>query len=848
MTADTKKKIISGILCSFLILGLVFPLGNESFWTLNSRAESITKRVLIEWNGTVNVDDDTNIPAGTELHIAPGTIVEMAYSAELYIHGTITVAGTDAEPVIFRSATPPDRWGSIHVYHDSVNSVFRNATIKEGQYGIRGQNAEFEVYDLTITNCKYGIGAVQGSDIYIENTNIDNSMFFSVYGEGSEVTFYNCTIGSNGEDDMHLDQHVGNGCVINFINGNYNFNSLSIQDANTEVNRCWSMDIQITEGGDGSPIHGAGVTIQRSNYQEAFSGSTGTDGRIRGIVLTQIQYKEVGPITFNPFIFTIEMNGFGTNVSTITIEDFTKITIPLYPANSAPELTQDIPLLETMQNSGDNELIDLRLHFQDDNTADDDLTFTVNYNSNPADVDIFLKNDYFLTINTTRNRLFNGLVGSKVIAEDENGESSLSNNFYIDVLEVPLPPEIIPFPDFNLQEGEVKLTALYVFDHVSDPDTDYEDLVITLVNNTHGANVDVKIVGDVLKIIPLKDYNGDGSVEVSVDDGNFTLVDKFFINITPANDPPELSIDTPANDDKVGNTTHIIGNASDIDGDALTLTMEIGQSTQTHDVDGNFDILLDLSNYLGKSITIKLTLSDGRVEDIVIITLEVMDVSGADTDNDGTPDDLDDDDDNDGVEDGLDDFPLDPAASKDDDNDGFPDTWNPGMNEGNSTTGLELDMFPDNEFEWFDSDNDGVGNNGDSFPMDPAASKDEDLDGSPDQWNTGKEQNDSTTGLHLDSFPLDSAASRDSDGDGYPDEWNQGKTEADSITGLKIDQYPNDPNKNTADDTPDDDDDTDPQENTPKKSDSPGFKMPMVITVMIFGIFLLSYFRKKKMN
>ena len=56
-----------------------------------------------------------------------------------------------------------------------------------------------------------------------------------------------------------------------------------------------------------------------------------------------------------------------------------------------------------------------------------------------------------------------------------------------------------------------------------------------------------------------------------------------------------------------------------------------------------------------------------------------------------------------------------------------------------------------------DSDGDGVLNTVDAFPLDRAASVDTDRDGYPDAWNTGRTQADSTTGLTLDAFPQDSA-------------------------------------------------------------------------------------------
>ena len=59
-----------------------------------------------------------------------------------------------------------------------------------------------------------------------------------------------------------------------------------------------------------------------------------------------------------------------------------------------------------------------------------------------------------------------------------------------------------------------------------------------------------------------------------------------------------------------------------------------------------------------------------------------------------------------------------------------------------------------------------MANTADPFPLDAAASVDSDGDGYPDAWNAGKTQSDSTTGLVLDSYPNDSACYLPGHGDG----------------------------------------------------------------------------------
>jgi len=65
-----------------------------------------------------------------------------------------------------------------------------------------------------------------------------------------------------------------------------------------------------------------------------------------------------------------------------------------------------------------------------------------------------------------------------------------------------------------------------------------------------------------------------------------------------------------------------------------------------------------------------------------------------------------------------------------------------------------------------DGDRDGIIDTADAFPMDPAASMDSDGDGYPDEWNDGKTEEDSTTGLKLDKYPDDPKRWKEEGGDG----------------------------------------------------------------------------------
>jgi len=815
-----------------ILLTLFISLSAVSLSSPVAKADPPAQMLI--WSGTQYLDSSVNVPVGTLLTVEAGTIVEMEWNVDIFVHGSIHVDGTHESPVTFKRATVEDSWGSIHVYSDSVGSYVRHARLIGAEYGVRGDGGTFLLENTTMNNCKYAIGAVSDAHITVNNGTIDDSRFYSVYGQGAEVIFRDTIVGDAGQKAMYLTGQGGTGCRITYIDGEYDFGSLNIQDADTEVYRCWTVDVDVVSGERGA-LEGAQVTFQRNNLVKEFEGLTDAGGEVDDIVLTEIMHRKVGPTTFNPFTLTVQKDGYQENQTQHNVNSERDIPVVLHPANAGPALVNDIDNYTTFQNAPDKRLCDLRDFFQDDATPDDELNYTINYNSDPGDVVIFVDEDYYLTINTTPNRLFNGVVSTKVRATDPEGASTLSNKLFITVTEVPLPPEIEEIPDLVLDEDAVMMTALYLYEYIDDPDSGYENLNIFISGNDHGEHVAVEVVGDVLRIVPEGDYNGNGMAEITASDGNFSASETFYVNVTPRNDAPELTISSP----KFGETTlpavNVSGKATDIDGDELSLIITSeGVEIMKVSVSGDFTVSLDLSDFEGEEVWLYLTANDGEEDSSPVqLKLSVMDTSGEDSDGDGIPDRNDDDDDNDGVPDGSDEFPTDPAASQDSDDDGHPDQWNDGKTESDSTTGLTLDEFPTNMNEWSDRDGDGTGDNSDDFSVDPAASVDSDGDGSPDEWNPGKNETDSIMGLSLDAFPHDPAASVDSDGDGYPDQWNDGKSAAESTTGLVIDRFPMDSQRFEDDgNNTDDDEPVGPQ----REKGSPGFEIPILVLALLLII------------
>jgi len=131
------------------------------------------------------------------------------------------------------------------------------------------------------------------------------------------------------------------------------------------------------------------------------------------------------------------------------------------------------------------------------------------------------------------------------------------------------------------------------------------------------------------------------------------------------------------------------------DGGIITLNYSAG-NTNLHWYDDSLR-LLDSQTYQGGPIEFYPIDGSGTLFTNTIATLKSYEYD-LNTDNDG-----------DSVENALDMFPMDIAASADSDGDGYPDSWNDGYSETDSTTGLTIDAFPDDFSCWLTEHDDGSG-------------------------------------------------------------------------------------------------------------------------------------------
>ncbi len=229
-----------------------------------------------------------------------------------------------------------------------------------------------------------------------------------------------------------------------------------------------------------------------------------------------------------------------------------------------------------------------------------------------------------------------GTVEMVIVAKDIMPVQNVYAIVEVTVSPINDPPIIDEIPNMTMRVHEEIVLDLNKY--IKDIDTPFNNLTINLENVIHYTKEDN------LLIITINE-KGRHEVTLLVSDEEFTVTKEFIISVTDEDNgqKPQDVFDT--------------------DGDGIPDAWEKLYGLDPEDssdasLDYDSDLLTNLMEYL----------------------------LGTNPKNNDT--------DNDNVLDGTDAFPTDPAASVDSDGDNYPDNWNPGKSEKDSTTGLKLDAFP----------------------------------------------------------------------------------------------------------------------------------------------------------
>lgn len=159
----------------YILIALIFSIslclatevsGNQSgTWTLA--------------NSPYQVIGAVTVPAGSNLNIEPGVLVQVMGSYQITVTGTMTANGTEADSIRFVKNNPPTLWPGLRFENTSQASSLQHVYIEYGTYGVRCMNSPLTISHSRISLCEkgmelYGIGTANPATVTVQNNIIES--------------------------------------------------------------------------------------------------------------------------------------------------------------------------------------------------------------------------------------------------------------------------------------------------------------------------------------------------------------------------------------------------------------------------------------------------------------------------------------------------------------------------------------------------------------------------------------------------------------------------------------------------------------------------------------------------
>ena len=207
-----------------------------------------------------------------------------------------------------------------------------------------------------------------------------------------------------------------------------------------------------------------------------------------------------------------------------------------------------------------------------------------------------------LTLSPSEN--FHGEVSVQVDVDDGNGGTD-SETFALTVTPVNDAP--VAAADAVTTDEDVA-AAIPVLDNDGDVDGD----ALSVSSFTQGANGSVVQSGTSLTYTPNPDFNGSDSFSYTVADGNGGSAEATVsVTVTPVNDVPVATAEAVTTDEDMAVSIDVLSNDSDVDGDALTVSVVEQGTNGTVETDGSQVTYTPNLNFNG-SDSFSYTVDDGN--------------------------------------------------------------------------------------------------------------------------------------------------------------------------------------------------------------------------------------------
>ena len=280
-----------------------------------------------------------------------------------------------------------------------------------------------------------------------------------------------------------------------------------------------------------------------------------------------------GTITYTPntdfngtdtFTYTISDGNGGTDTATVTVT--------VDPVNDGPDAVND--------SDTTNEDTPVTIPVLDNDSDPEGNTLAVTDATDPANGSVAINGDG--TITYTPDPDFHGIDSFTYTISDGNGGSDTAS-VILTVLPVNDDPDAVDDSTTTPEEVPVVVPVL-------GNDSDVDGDTLTVADASDPANGSVVINGDgTITYTPDADFNGVDTFTYTISDGNGgTDTATVTVTVNPINDPPVANDDSATTGEDSPVVIPVLGNDSDPDGDALTVTSvtDPGHGTVVINADG----------------------------------------------------------------------------------------------------------------------------------------------------------------------------------------------------------------------------------------------------------------------
>ncbi|MCH8068334.1 MAG: right-handed parallel beta-helix repeat-containing protein, partial [Candidatus Marinimicrobia bacterium] len=176
------------------------PNSDDALSTTPTYGTITTRRT---WSGDFTITGNVVVNSGAILTVSPGTTARFASGKKLRVYGTLVAEGMSFNPITFTRSGSSGYWDGIW-FEDSADdaSQLSNIIIDKAKYGVRIDQAEPTLKDMTVTNSQtFGIYVRNSysqnwSNIHFENITISGGSF-GIYMWGSSPTLSNIDISNS---------------------------------------------------------------------------------------------------------------------------------------------------------------------------------------------------------------------------------------------------------------------------------------------------------------------------------------------------------------------------------------------------------------------------------------------------------------------------------------------------------------------------------------------------------------------------------------------------------------------------------------------------------------------------